>query len=123
MSEAWQARRWLIEADPSLLTPMIRIRSSDFYVFEPSLLGDDRICVPYRWFLRHGQIYAKAWHFITTGSGRATGWVVDSRHPFEIAASDLLVPFPTLAETFEVREMIDPRHIVGKCFSKNSYLR
>ncbi|KAI6147878.1 hypothetical protein BKA82DRAFT_4329899 [Pisolithus tinctorius] len=37
LNEAYQARRWLKEMDPTQLTPMICLHGQDFFIFEPAL--------------------------------------------------------------------------------------
>ncbi|KZV82194.1 hypothetical protein EXIGLDRAFT_685130 [Exidia glandulosa HHB12029] len=61
VGNAAEANKWLREVDPSLATPMIRLRAAqDFYVFEPALLTDRTVCMPIRWFRRGSTRYAHA---------------------------------------------------------------
>ncbi|KAI5982275.1 hypothetical protein F5J12DRAFT_908289 [Pisolithus orientalis] len=46
LNEAYQARRWLKEMDPTQLTPMIRLHGQDFFIFEPALLSNGQVCMP-----------------------------------------------------------------------------
>jgi hypothetical protein len=75
-----QAKRWLEEADPELLTPMFRDPSGrDFYTFELARLSDGRVCVPFRFFERDGRVWFKAWATLR-GEGSTeppSGWIVD----------------------------------------------
>lgn len=52
LGEAYQARRWLTEQDPNLLTPMHCIAGQTFFILKPTLLRDKRVCMPSRWFTR-----------------------------------------------------------------------
>ncbi|KAJ3765406.1 hypothetical protein FB446DRAFT_795079 [Lentinula raphanica] len=48
LSEARQAQQWLNEAPDTLLTPMARINSRDFYIHEPAMLLNGSCCIPMR---------------------------------------------------------------------------
>ncbi|KAJ7919964.1 hypothetical protein B0H13DRAFT_2230810 [Mycena leptocephala] len=114
LSQAWQARRWLDELDPGLTTPMIRIGTQDFYIYEPTLLSDGTVCMPTRWFERSGKTWARAWKMHEfSPTDPASGWVVEGDKEIEIHESDLLISFPMFASTHESRRKADPRIIKG----------
>lgn len=54
ISEAWQGTKWRNDMAPEFLSPMVRVRRMDFYIYEPTLLTRDRRCMPFKWFKREG---------------------------------------------------------------------
>ncbi|KIJ57791.1 hypothetical protein HYDPIDRAFT_103839, partial [Hydnomerulius pinastri MD-312] len=122
LSETWQASRWLHEIDPSLGTPMIRVGSQDYYVFEPTKLVDGSVVIPERWFVRktmqgnshHEMYWARAWRCraVPYNDGRL-GYEVDQWNVVEVPAHDLLLSFPNFVATFEGDHLPDPRLIKG----------
>ncbi|KZV90434.1 hypothetical protein EXIGLDRAFT_649329, partial [Exidia glandulosa HHB12029] len=101
VGNAAEANKWLREVDPSLATPMIRLRAAqDFYVFEPALLTDRTVCMPIRWFRRGSTRYAHAWsmiehHTIDTDTGvSAHGWGVCDYILKEVSEEQLHLSFP-----------------------------
>ncbi|KIJ58396.1 hypothetical protein HYDPIDRAFT_190814 [Hydnomerulius pinastri MD-312] len=122
LSQPWQASRWLNEIDPSLATPMIRVRHQDYYVFEPAKLTDGSIIIPERWYTkvsgvgstRHEEFWARAWRAQPVASDDGyRGYLVDENMSFDIAAHELLLSFPNLVETYHVDNLPDPRQIIG----------
>ncbi|KAI0750146.1 hypothetical protein C8Q80DRAFT_1100350, partial [Daedaleopsis nitida] len=111
LSEAWQASRWRTELDPNLACPMVRIGTQDYFVYEPARLQDGSVCMPVRWFMRGGQLFATAWKMLPTHD--YSGWLVQRCSPFEIAAEDLLTNLPTLASTYTYHGIPDPRVLHG----------
>ncbi|KAG2126284.1 hypothetical protein DEU56DRAFT_743067 [Suillus clintonianus] len=93
LNEARQAKRWLEELDPELLTPVARLHNQDFFVFEPALLLSGRACIPFRWFTRGGKMYTKAWSLRPVTHELDCGWVVEDFRSFEVSEDDLLVSF------------------------------
>jgi hypothetical protein len=93
LDEAFQARRWLKEMDPTQLTPMIRLHNQDFYIFEPTLLSSGQVCIPIRWF-HHGEpFFAKAWPLRAVVSDTESGWIVEEHTEIEVSQKDFLVSF------------------------------
>ncbi|KAG5219769.1 hypothetical protein IMY05_C4770000700 [Salix suchowensis] len=93
LCEARQAARWLHEAPGDQLTPMARIGSKDFYVYEPAMLTDGSICMPSRWFLRDGTLFAKCWSLLPVNGG---SWRVVACNDFEVSERQFLKNFPDL---------------------------
>ncbi|KAI0701551.1 hypothetical protein C8T65DRAFT_531931, partial [Cerioporus squamosus] len=50
LKECWQASRWLHQLSPEIATPMVRVSSQHYFVYEPAKLVDGRTVVPFRWF-------------------------------------------------------------------------
>ena len=85
LGEARQAAKWLTETPHELLTPMLRLGERDFYIHEPAMLGDGRVCMPVRWFnrvVRDGAErvwYAKCWRMEVVEDASRNGWRVAIR--------------------------------------------
>ncbi|KAI5996522.1 hypothetical protein F5J12DRAFT_907093 [Pisolithus orientalis] len=93
LNEAYQARRWLKEMDPTQLTPMICLHGQDFFIFEPALLSNGQVCMPIRWFKCGGLFFAKAWSLHAVVNDTGSGWIVEGHTEIEISERNLLVSF------------------------------
>lgn len=115
LSEAYQADRWLKEQDPKLLTPVHLAAGQDFFTLEPALLADGKtVCMPSRWFRRHGKVFAKAWAItVVELENDRLGWAVQTHQEIEISESDLLLSFPRLERAHETFNLIRPSLIIG----------
>ncbi|KAJ4467657.1 hypothetical protein C8J55DRAFT_394516, partial [Lentinula edodes] len=115
LGEAYQAERWLKEQDPKLLTPVHLAAGQDFFTFEPALLADGKtVCMPSRWFRRHGKVFAKAWAMtVVELENDGLGWAVQTHQEIEIAESDLLLSFPRLEQAHKTFGLIRPSLIIG----------
>ncbi|KAJ7736951.1 hypothetical protein DFH07DRAFT_842427, partial [Mycena maculata] len=111
LSQAWQAGRWREELDSDLTTPMIRIKTQDFFIHEPTVLRDGTVCMPTRWFERGNQQLAQVWKMREYNHHGTAGWLVDSQKTYEIKSSDLLLSFPDFIRTHAHRKLSDPRII------------
>ncbi|KAJ3866522.1 hypothetical protein EV359DRAFT_71791 [Lentinula novae-zelandiae] len=49
VSEARQFSRWLNEVPDDEIGPMARIGGQDYYIFEPTMLCSEQVCIPHRW--------------------------------------------------------------------------
>ena len=83
----------------------------NFFLYEPTLLFDGRVCVPTRWFLRGKKTCAKVWFMSPTSS--QTGWLVDMDNVCEIDTSEMNLSFPELKNTFKFHRLPDPCMIKG----------
>ncbi|KAF9542830.1 hypothetical protein CPC08DRAFT_770349 [Agrocybe pediades] len=94
LREARQFSRWH-EFIPEETTPMIRLGTDDYCIFEPTLLRDGRFCVPFRWFTRvdpgtRGHVfYCKAWAMEAGNHDGEDGWLVHEDREFEVCESEL----------------------------------
>lgn len=122
LEQPWQASRWLSEIDPTIATPMIRKARQDFYVFELTKLMDGTMVVPERWYTKPApqnsppfdfEYWARAWRAHPVTSGGTRGYVIHTYDVVEVPASDLLLSFPHLLQTYRVNVQPDPRNIVG----------
>ncbi|KAI6007742.1 hypothetical protein F5J12DRAFT_921093 [Pisolithus orientalis] len=93
LNEAYQARRWLKEMDPTQLTPMIHLHGQDFFIFEPALLSNGQVCMPIRWFKCGRLFFAKAWSLCAVVNDTGSGWIVEGHTEIEISERNLLVSF------------------------------
>ncbi|OSD07688.1 hypothetical protein PYCCODRAFT_1358054, partial [Trametes coccinea BRFM310] len=111
LAEAWQAKRWLEELDQNLATPMCRKGHQDFYIHEPALLDDGRVCMPFRWFTRMGKTFARAWAMAPVEGN--SGWIVSRHIEFDVSVDRFLVNFASLSGTYTPYGVPDPRCIIG----------
>ena len=117
LNEAFQARRWLKEMDPTQLTPMIRLYNQDFFIFEPTLLSTGQVCIPIRWFCREKLFFAKAWPLRAVVNDTGSGWIVEGHTEIEISQKDLLVSFKNWRIS-ESTSVLPPAHnIIGVLIS------
>ena len=93
LNEAWQAKHWLKDMDPERLTPMIRLQSQDYFVFEPALLASGQVCMPVHWFHCGKSLFAKAWAMQPIAQESGSGWCVEEFNEFEVLSRDFLVSF------------------------------
>ena len=114
LSDAVHGKRWLHDMDPELLTPMIRHAGQDYYIFEPTLIVNETVCMPFRWFKRLTQLHAFAWIMLPIREGAEPGWKVLKNSVLEISKEDLVSSFPFLTTTCHYRGLPDPRNIFCK---------
>ncbi|KAF8493146.1 hypothetical protein JB92DRAFT_3234904 [Gautieria morchelliformis] len=104
----------------SLLTPMIHQGRQDYYVFEPCLLRDDRVCMVERWFMKgargHEQLWGKGWRMGTSFRNGQWGWVIDKGEELTFDVETLLLNYPDLLGAHRARGMPGPDSIWGECF-------
>ncbi|KAF8204045.1 hypothetical protein BJ912DRAFT_841196 [Pholiota molesta] len=113
LSEAYQASRWLNELTPEETTPMVRINKNDYFIYEPTMTTDMKVCIPIRWFHRCGIIYARAWMLESTIVDGQIGWVVNQDEEVEIAQHQLFKNLPQLAADHERYHIPHPSLIHG----------
>ncbi|KDQ05660.1 hypothetical protein BOTBODRAFT_182352 [Botryobasidium botryosum FD-172 SS1] len=111
LSEAWQAERWKSELDSSLTTPMIRAHSQDFFIDEVTLLKDATACMPFRWFTRGDQMFARAWKVVSDEA--CSGWIVDTTQEREYSSAELLLSHPQFVQSHQRYNLPDPREVIG----------
>ena len=114
LKNANQGRRWLYELDADLLTPVFWCGDQDFYSFEPAILDDGTVVVPYHWFKYHGEMYAMAWLALRGSIDSVHGWFVHQYKTVRIAGSRFSVSFPYFCDSFEYRSLPNPRNILGE---------
>ncbi|VDC00800.1 unnamed protein product [Peniophora sp. CBMAI 1063] len=133
MGEARQFARWRHEADPSILSPMPRVKnphtgaSNDFLIFEPVRLSDasaSEICMPFRFFTREvttdvgsrAEFFVEAWRLEAVIGDRPEhgGYIVNEHSVLEFPASHLQLTFPMLQATHKTLSVPDPGSILGR---------
>ena len=92
LDEARQGSKWLSDADPTLLTPMCSVGMTDFFVFEPTLLKNNILCMPHRFFTKDSAMWFRAWPITCD----VDGWVIEGSDEYILPADDLGVSFPEL---------------------------
>ncbi|VDB95486.1 unnamed protein product [Peniophora sp. CBMAI 1063] len=123
LAQAWQGSRWLHEADPALLTPMLRLGSKgsadrDLYIFEPAQLTSQAVVMPHRFYTRkvdvHDQYFAAVWSLEAAVSPTgALGWVVREFDSWEVPVNQFSLCFTQLCSTARTDGLPDPRIILG----------
>ena len=91
MNEYRQAAHWCTEVAPSRATPMAVMDGHHYYIYEPCLLHDGRVCVPVRWFMRNDQLLATAWVLRAVTGQHQNYWIAEEYNMIEISRSDLLL--------------------------------
>ncbi|RDB27987.1 hypothetical protein Hypma_002121 [Hypsizygus marmoreus] len=108
LSEARQGARWLHEVPDEQLTPMARIGNRDYFIHEPAMLRDERVCMPHRWFTRGGVLFAKCWELVVVSTEHSSAWRVLSSNEFEVAQHEFLKNFPELESDAEMYKIPKP---------------
>ncbi|KAL4078903.1 hypothetical protein V8B97DRAFT_2021242 [Scleroderma yunnanense] len=104
LNEAFQARRWLKEMDPTQIKT---------FIFEPTLLSSGQACMPIRWFQCEGLFFAMAWPLQAAANDMGCGWIVEGYTEIEISQRDLLVSFKNWGIS-QSTSMLPPTHnIIG----------
>ena len=93
---------------------MIREKGQDFYVFEPAMLVNHVLCIPYRWYMRSGVMRGWAWRMVENAGYVYSGWIIDKKCILDIAVSELSASFPYISHSFRARNIPDPRRLLGK---------
>ncbi|KAI6018600.1 hypothetical protein BKA83DRAFT_4464938 [Pisolithus microcarpus] len=121
LDQPWQASRWLYEIEPTVTTPMIRKGRQDFYIFELTKLTDGTMVVPERWYTKPAarnsspfdlEYWAHAWRAQAVITGGTSGYVIHTHDIVEVPATDLLLSFPQLLQTYRSDVQPDPRNII-----------
>ncbi|KIJ40620.1 hypothetical protein M422DRAFT_256592 [Sphaerobolus stellatus SS14] len=97
--------------DDDSLTPMIRVGSQDFFIFEPALVEGSKAVIPHRFFLRDGKMQMLAWPLEEDKEGK--GWVVRKDKDMEMPCSQLMVSWLDFVASYQNRGLTDPRIILG----------
>ncbi len=92
VNEYWHARHWHEVADPSLVTPMAVVKNTHFFVYEPIILNNGLVVIPYRWFLHRGSITARAWPLRAVKHGNDVGWIVEEFKTVIVSQEALFMP-------------------------------
>jgi hypothetical protein len=113
LEEARQASRWLHELQPEETSPMIRVKNTDYYIFEPTMLSDGSVCLPTSWFTRGDTFFAEALLMQNGMINQTKGWFVVEDREIEISQNELLKNFHQLGEDAERYNVPHPSVIFG----------
>ena len=111
VNEYYQAAHWCTEVAPSQSTPMAVIGGQHYYIYEPCLLHDGRVCVPVRWFMRKGQLFGVAWVLRVV----AEQWIAEEYNAIEVSHCNLLLPLVAWGSTPLTTRMPQPTQLAGMC--------
>jgi len=131
LCEACQSQQWRHEIDPNLTTPMVCIGNQDFYIFEVTKLMDGQMCMPLCWFvqehLENGHMIHKYYADACTAEpvvfDSGGGYVVHEYDVFQVAASELLLSFPHLVQTYHIDGLPDPHNLIGMNLNYTSSIK
>ncbi|KAI5997804.1 hypothetical protein F5J12DRAFT_906909 [Pisolithus orientalis] len=120
LEQAWQASRWLHEIDPNIAMPMIHKGWQDFYVFELTKWTDGMMAIPEHWYTKplvsqtsfEVEYWALAWQAHAVMNGCMSGYIVHAYNTIKVPASELLLSFPHLLQTYEINHQADPCNII-----------
>ncbi|KAJ6459108.1 hypothetical protein C8R47DRAFT_1059420 [Mycena vitilis] len=115
LCEARQGERWLKELPDEQTTPMVRIASHDYYIYEPAMLDSDvlEFCIPTRWFVRGGQMFAKCWKMSPVSTDEGSGWRVFKSEDYEVSADRFLKDFIRFQADAAHYQVPHPSRILG----------
>ncbi|KAG6835923.1 hypothetical protein H0H93_013288 [Arthromyces matolae] len=116
VNEYFEARHWreMVPADEDRqikLTPMVDIHGQHFFLYEPCVIRNGSVCVPYEWFRRQGKIQAMAWSMSV--DTETSGWIVDETSTFEISEDEFLLSFKTWGSSTITKNYPSPTKIIG----------
>lgn len=113
LEHAWQGRQWKEKIDPTLLTPMVRVGTQDFFVHEPAYLVNGKTSVPIRWFKREGKLFAQAALMQVANSETSSYWIVREDEQRELPFTDFELAFPDFWGVSNSYGLPDPADIRG----------
>ncbi|KAJ7475261.1 hypothetical protein B0H11DRAFT_1728235, partial [Mycena galericulata] len=106
MSNPKQGKRWLEEMLAQQTTPMARIGTADYFIYEPAMLTDGTCCMPFRWFLRGKILFAKCWSMESVTTEHAESWRVVQRES-EVSQDKFLKNLTDLKTDFHRHDVMD----------------
>jgi hypothetical protein len=113
VNEYWHARHWHEDADPSLVTPMVAINNGHFFVYEPAVLTNGSVVMPYRWFRRGGSIMARAWPLRAVSHHNNSGWIIEEFNTVFVSQDELFVPLGSWGAGRLTHPLPSPKSIFG----------
>ena len=114
MGNAYEGQHWLEEMDEGLLTPVITRGSQKYFIFEPVVLENHTCCIPVRWYMQSGELYAKAWRIRRGRVFGPDGWIALEYDCIRFPVSHLAVSFPYFQHSYSHRNLPDPANILGE---------
>ena len=119
MKDVRHGKKWLVDMDPELLTPMARLGTDDYYIFEPALLMDGSVVMPTRWFSARlspvdEEIFGKGWKMVQVNSQSGVrGWRICSHDEVTFNLDMLLWNYERFKNLSHTRGIPPPDHIWG----------
>lgn len=90
VAEYYQAAHWReLDDNPHKFTPMAAIKDSHYYLYEPCILSDGQVCMPYEWFYRDEKLHASVWMM----RAFENSWIVEEYNSAVLSQDDFLVNF------------------------------
>ena len=121
MSDFRHGAKWLRRMPPDSLTPMIRIANQDFYIFEPCRLHDERVIMPFKWYMERvgeddSRLCGSGWlmEAVNVPEADECGWIVKEHTRIEFQSSDLCWNFPKLEDLTQSLRIPSMLRILGK---------
>ncbi|KAF8515939.1 hypothetical protein JB92DRAFT_3082782 [Gautieria morchelliformis] len=116
VTQTWEFARWLTEADPTYLTPMVRVGIQDYFTSEPCLLKDGSVCMPHRWFRKGAapgrRLCGRAWRMTPMHLNNQWGWVIEKNHDILFDTEELLLNFPEFDGAYPIWGMLHVRSVM-----------
>lgn len=111
LENANQAQHWLHELSPKLLTPVIQQHGQQFFIFEPAILDNKDIVIPFCFFKCKdaSAIFAHSWCMYPY----LDGWLVYKFEELTLPASRLLTSFPYFCASHNHQSLPNPENILG----------
>jgi hypothetical protein len=72
---------------------MAVINNMHFFIYEPTILANGQVVMPYHWFLHGGSIAARAWPLRAVKRGSDAGWVVEEFKIVVVSQNEFSTPF------------------------------
>ncbi|KZS87843.1 hypothetical protein SISNIDRAFT_386046, partial [Sistotremastrum niveocremeum HHB9708] len=119
VSEAWHGQKWRKDMQPDLLTPMIRVRGQDYFIFEPTLLTGNRYCMPIKWYRTEGsnEFWCKAYSMVVEQLRPGeVAWSILEDHTLVFSETELLANAPLLLRNEPGRGIPKVDRIWGESF-------
>ncbi|KAF8465469.1 hypothetical protein JB92DRAFT_3150171 [Gautieria morchelliformis] len=117
VTQTWEFARWLTEADPTYLTPMVQVGIQDYFTLEPCLLKDGSVCMPHWWFHKGAapgrRLCGRAWRMTPMHLNNQWGWVIEKNHDILFDTEELLLNFPEFDGAYRARGLPAPAAIWG----------
>ncbi|EUC62774.1 hypothetical protein RSOL_454510 [Rhizoctonia solani AG-3 Rhs1AP] len=127
LRQAANGKRWTEEIRPALAAPMARKYlvngHQDYFVYEPFLASTTGTSttpspnpyMPFRYFEREGELFARAHLLIPHQHNGKMGFLVDIDSHSEIPLSQFLLPLPEFCLRHKAYGLPSPESIIGKC--------
>ena len=94
VSEYYQARHWheINGKNVYKAAPMAEICQQHYFLYEPCVLHDGSVCIPFEWFYRNGILFANVWAMHSVHKSEH-GWIVEEFQRHEVCKSDFTLNF------------------------------